>query len=158
MADKTTSQKVASLLKLCVFFSRQRHWVVHSAHRILTTRFPDRFCARFLQRWFWPITKVRCLSVTIDFNWWNKNWNNFLVHCFPSCPEKSQPSFSQQVLRKKFQRANQHNILVVRVLLLTIRRIYWSEWLYDWQSFARQISSNFGIDSHPAPLRASSIS
>ena len=27
---------------------------------------------------------------------------NSLVHCFPSCPEKSQTSLSQQVLRKSF--------------------------------------------------------
>ena len=31
---------------------------------------------------------------------------------------------------KRFNAQNQHNILVVWVLLLTIR-IYWSEWLYD---------------------------
>ncbi len=32
------TRQVASLLKLCVFFSRQRHWVVHSAPKILTTK------------------------------------------------------------------------------------------------------------------------
>ena len=46
-----------------------------------------------------------------------------------------------KIVRRNFQLANQHNILVVWVFLLTIRRIYWSGWLYDRQSFARQFSS-----------------
>ena len=93
-------------------------------------RFPDRFRARFLPRWFWPERKSRACP-----------WRSILTVSMritkspctasPLARKVVAQFLPTTILRRKFQLANQHNILVVRVLLLTIRRIYRSEWLYE---------------------------
>ena len=97
------------------------------------------------------------------FEYYNKrlllvpNMNNGVKYCgngnykscktpvytaLPLAPESRYLKSPTKCYVETFNSRNQHNILVVRILLFTAKRIYWSGWWYDRQSFARQFSSS----------------
>ena len=78
----------------------------------------------------------------VYFNCGNGNYKIPIYTASPLAPESRRLVSPTKYYVETFNSRNQHNILVVRILLFTAKRIYWSGWWYDRQSFARQFSSS----------------